>query len=194
MAQVACSRALLHRTGGSTHRLGHDLRYHCQVYIGSISASPTACPLCGYGRAGAQNDRLGEAVILSTGTPTPAQWTCRRRCRDRADIEPSGSQARSPDLLHRLDRAFVDLEPRHVRQELVPTVHYGHPCNPATRAMRPPSRISSPGMCGRKSFPTKKHKNTPERGSCFFCGTPREHADGRAGRRPPADGGADGSE
>ena len=25
------------------------------------------------------------AVILSTGTPTPAQWTCRRQCRDRAN-------------------------------------------------------------------------------------------------------------
>ena len=25
----------------------------------------------------------GEAVILSTGTPIPAQWTCCRRCRDR---------------------------------------------------------------------------------------------------------------
>ena len=40
---------------------------------GSISASPTACLLRGYGRAGTQNDRLGEAVILSTGTPIPAQ-------------------------------------------------------------------------------------------------------------------------
>ena len=50
----------------------------------AISASPTACPLRGYGRAGTQNDRLSEAVILSTGTPIPAQWTCRRRRRDRA--------------------------------------------------------------------------------------------------------------
>ena len=40
------------------------------------------CLLRGYGRAGTQNDRLSEAVILSTGTPTPAQRTCRRRCRD----------------------------------------------------------------------------------------------------------------
>ena len=29
-----------------------------------------------------KNDRLGEAVILSTGMPMPAQWTCRRRRRD----------------------------------------------------------------------------------------------------------------
>ena len=29
---------------------------------------------------------LGEAVIASTGTPVPAQWTRRRRCRDRADM------------------------------------------------------------------------------------------------------------
>ena len=25
---------------------------------------------------------IGEADILSTSTPIPAQWTCRRRCRD----------------------------------------------------------------------------------------------------------------
>ena len=43
------------------------------LFIGEfISASPTACPLRGYGRAGTQNDRLGEAVTLSTGTPIPA--------------------------------------------------------------------------------------------------------------------------
>ena len=72
---------------------------------GSILASPTACPLrgygragtqndrlgvCGYGRAGTQNDRLGvcgdgragtqndrlsEAVISSTGSSIPARWT-----------------------------------------------------------------------------------------------------------------------
>ena len=29
------------------------------LYIGSISASPTTCPLRGYGHAGTQNDRLG---------------------------------------------------------------------------------------------------------------------------------------
>ena len=38
-----------------------------------ISASRTACLLRGHGRAGTQNDRLGEAVILSTGTSIPAQ-------------------------------------------------------------------------------------------------------------------------
>ena len=59
--------------------------------IGSISASLTACPLRGYGRGGTQNNRLSKAVILSTGTSVPAQWTCRRRCRKSryraADIE-----------------------------------------------------------------------------------------------------------
>ena len=45
-----------------------DLRY-----IGSISASPTGCPLRGYGRAATQNDRLAEAIILSAGTSIPAQ-------------------------------------------------------------------------------------------------------------------------
>ena len=44
-----------------------------RIHIGSISASPTPCPFRGYGRAGTQNDRLSEAVILSTGTPVPAQ-------------------------------------------------------------------------------------------------------------------------
>ena len=51
------------------------------LYIGSISASPTASPLRGYGCVGTQNHRLAEAVVLSTGTPIPAQWTYRRRCR-----------------------------------------------------------------------------------------------------------------
>ena len=67
--------------------------------ITGISASPTACPLRGYRRAGTQNDRLSEAVILSTGTPIPAQWTCRRRCQYRwpmADVPPVGSL---PELL-----------------------------------------------------------------------------------------------
>ena len=45
-----------------------------QLYIGSISASPTACLLRGYGRAGTRNDRPSSmAVILSTGTPIPTQ-------------------------------------------------------------------------------------------------------------------------
>ena len=60
--------------------------------IGSISASPTACPFRGYGRDGTQNDRLGEAVILSTGTAIPAQWACHRRCRDSLDVAAVGRQ------------------------------------------------------------------------------------------------------
>ena len=47
--------------------------YVSTLHTGSISASPTACP-------------LSEAVISSTGAPMPAQWTCRRRCRYRADM------------------------------------------------------------------------------------------------------------
>ena len=46
------------------------------IGIASISASPTACPLRGDGRAGTQI-----TASPSTGTPIPAQWTCRRRCR-----------------------------------------------------------------------------------------------------------------
>ena len=42
-----------------------------QVYHNYISASPTACPLRGYGCAGTPNDCLGEAVMLSTGTSRP---------------------------------------------------------------------------------------------------------------------------
>ena len=73
-------------TGNSTQSGGHcielmgwgvdkasGLPYAALLYIGSISASPTACLLRGYGRAGTQNDRLGEAVILSTGASIPAQ-------------------------------------------------------------------------------------------------------------------------
>ena len=36
-----------------------------------ISASPMAFPLRGHGRSGTQNDRLSEAVILSTSMPYP---------------------------------------------------------------------------------------------------------------------------
>ena len=64
--------------------LRHVLQRLC-VYVGSMSASPTACPLRGYARAGTQNDRLGKVVILSTGASIPAQWACRRRCRALAD-------------------------------------------------------------------------------------------------------------
>ena len=57
------------------------------LYIGYISASPTACPSRRYGRASTQNDRLSKAVSLSTGTPIPAQRACRRRSRFGGDIE-----------------------------------------------------------------------------------------------------------
>ena len=44
-----------------------------RLYIGSISAAPTACPLRGYGRAGTQNDRLGEGFLTVQGLlPMPA--------------------------------------------------------------------------------------------------------------------------
>ena len=53
-----------------------------------------------------KTDRLSEAVILSTGTPIPAQWTCRRRRRYRADIEPKcDGGGRREDHLARLRRA-----------------------------------------------------------------------------------------
>ena len=57
-----------------------------------ISASPTACPLRGSGRAGTQNDRLSEAVIWITGTSIAAQWACRWRCRDAAQVLGSRGQ------------------------------------------------------------------------------------------------------
>ena len=48
-------------------------RHRRRLYIGSTSASPTACLLRGYWRAGTQNDRLDKEVIFGTGTPIPAQ-------------------------------------------------------------------------------------------------------------------------
>ena len=51
-----------------------------------LSASPTACPLRGHGRAGTENDGLARAVVSSTGTSMPAQQTRRRRRRDGAEI------------------------------------------------------------------------------------------------------------
>ena len=68
------------------HRRETCATWEIYKHIGSISALPTACPLCGYGRASTQNHRLAEMVILSTGMPIPAQRTRRRRCRDRAGI------------------------------------------------------------------------------------------------------------
>ena len=53
--------------------LKRQVQSHPMLYIGSISASPTAYLLHGYGCAGTQNDRLAEAVVLSTGTSIPAQ-------------------------------------------------------------------------------------------------------------------------
>ena len=51
----------------------HNMLQTRRLYIGSISASPTACLLRGYERAGTRIDRLGKEVILSTDTPMPAQ-------------------------------------------------------------------------------------------------------------------------
>ena len=59
----------------------------------SILASPTACRLRGYGRAGTQNDRLGEAVILNTGTPVPGH--ARTRAIDMPSAMPRWSVLRS---------------------------------------------------------------------------------------------------
>ena len=84
----ALTRALVHCEGGMRPVVVYPLDApRLPQGLGSISASPTACPLRGYGRAGTQNDRLGEAVmarpyqavILRTGTAIPAQRTCRRR-------------------------------------------------------------------------------------------------------------------
>ena len=58
----------------ATCRHCHNLYRHLGTADGMCAARD--------GGAGAQNDRLSKAVILSTGTPVPAQRTCRRRCRD----------------------------------------------------------------------------------------------------------------
>ena len=74
LAQLSHTR--VHTQGARTHadthvcarRLLFGLGRLCpQLYIGSFSASPTACLLCWYGRAGTQNGRFAEAVVLSTG-------------------------------------------------------------------------------------------------------------------------------
>ena len=52
-------------THAYTHAYTHVSTYdymHVRVCHNYMSAWPTACPLCGYGRAGTQNDRLGDAV------------------------------------------------------------------------------------------------------------------------------------
>ena len=63
-----------------------------------MSALLTACLLRGYGcastHASTQNDRLSEAIVLSTDTPTPAQWTCRRLCTRRRRKVLRGAQIR----------------------------------------------------------------------------------------------------
>ena len=41
-------------------QIGHGVLGRSLLHIGSVSASPTACPLCGHGRAGTRNDRLSE--------------------------------------------------------------------------------------------------------------------------------------
>ena len=46
---------------------------------------PRAPPRC---QTETQDKTLVYESFLSTGTRIPPQWTCRRRCRDRADIEP----------------------------------------------------------------------------------------------------------
>ena len=77
-------RTLPFKKGDTFHKLEFKVAAMKKVG-GSLSASPTACALRGYWRAGTQNDRragIGEAVILRTGTPIPAQCTCHRRCRD----------------------------------------------------------------------------------------------------------------
>ena len=69
------------------------------LYIGSISASPTACPSRGYRRAGTQNDRLSEVV-----TAIPTRWTCPRRCRDGGR---SNGPSRQTSGRHRLSCRLV---------------------------------------------------------------------------------------
>ena len=60
---------------------------------------------------------LSEAIILSTGTSMPAQCTCRRRCRYRADIEPISAATtlltgRRPSRVLRVLREDVGWRPR----------------------------------------------------------------------------------
>ena len=104
----------------------------------STSASPTACPLRGYGRAGTQNDRLAEAVVLSTGTSVPAQWACRRRCRDRAGMARIDTRIPLPGAhCDRLDESF----PPAPRARLNPNSNFPRRVPRRSRA-RTPVRMS----------------------------------------------------
>ena len=69
----ARARAYMHGTGiypgGWGGELGEEEDYRtgtcAKLYIGSISASPTACSWRGYGRAGTPNDHLGTPPICA---------------------------------------------------------------------------------------------------------------------------------
>ena len=50
----------------------------------------------GHERAGTQNDRLAEAVILSTSTPIPTQYSCHRQCRDIVGSNRGHRRRRTP--------------------------------------------------------------------------------------------------
>ena len=54
----------------------------CDCASFDVTGTKRARRICDIGIA----DGMSEAVILSTGTPIPAQWTCRRQCQDRGDI------------------------------------------------------------------------------------------------------------
>ena len=91
--------------------------------LGSISASyrlyigiADGMESHGYGCAGTQNDRLGRAVILSTGTPMPVRWCARpwRAC----VLELRGGRP------HRCG-ASSEVRQRHRRRQVrvVPKIH-----------------------------------------------------------------------
>ena len=83
----------------------------------------------GYGRTGTRNDRLEEAVILNTGTPTTAHKTCRRRRRYRAAGLPLGPDEVTADpavaMLHHAS-ALTLLRPVSFCNALVMLSYYSH--------------------------------------------------------------------
>ena len=118
------------RPPSAGERLGtgarHMRRTHL-LYIGSISASPTACPSRGYRRAGTQNDRLSEVV-----TAIPTRWTCPRRCRDGGRSNgPSRQTSGRHRLLCRLVCCFLH---GTIVATVVPTAIYSSDdCGPSHR-------------------------------------------------------------
>ena len=55
-------------------------------------------------------EMTAEAVILSAGSSIPAQYTCRQRCRDGADLEPIKKNRLTDEAIIPIARQLPELE------------------------------------------------------------------------------------